>query len=183
MKKASIPLLIIVALFSVVPCASQSAEFRREMLSPKGRVAYNKLFSACIFRIGGVGFSGEISKEELALYDLLDDGQAINALKSLVATGSYEGGLYGLLGLSIRNHAEFNMAVEIYKARKERPEWQTTGSFNCFRAEGEMVTTQSGCIISTESRDKVVADIQSGRFDKLLNAKYQQTIPNFGYKR
>jgi len=183
MKKASIPLLIIVALFSVVPCASQSAEFRREMLSPKGRVAYNKLLSACIFRVGGVGFSGEISKEELALYDLLDDGQAINALKSLVTTGSYEGGLYGLLGLSIRNHAEFNMAVEIYKARKERPEWQTTGSFNCFRAEGEMVTTQSGCIISTESRDKVVADIQSGRFDKLLNAKYQQTIPNFGYKR
>ena len=80
---------------------------------------------------------------------------------------------YGLLGLSIRNHAEFNMAVEIYKARKGRPESQTTGSFNCFRAEGEMVTTQSGCIISTESRDKVAADIQSSRFDKLLNANYQ----------
>jgi hypothetical protein len=173
MKKASLLLLIIVALVSVVPCASQSAEFRRETLRPKARVAYNKLFSACVFRIGGVGFSGQISKEELALYDLLDDEQDINALKSLVATGSYEGALYGLLGLSIRNHAEFNMAVEIYKARKEPPEWQTTASFECFRAETEMVTTQSGCIIHSESRDKVVADIQSGRFDKLLNGKYR----------
>jgi len=183
MKKSSIPLLIIVTLLSVVSAAAQSAELRPEPLSPKGRVAFNKLFSACVFRIGGVGYAAQTSKEELALYDLLEEREAIGALKSLVATASYEGGLYGLLGLSIRNHTEFNMAVEIYKARKERPEWQTTGSFNCFRAEGEMVTTQSGCIISTESRDKVVADIQSGRFDKLLNAKYQQTIPIFGYKR
>ena len=171
MKKSSIPLLVIVALLSVVSGASQSAEFRPEQLSPKGRVAFNTLVSACVFRIGGVGYSGSTSKEELALYDLLEDEQAIAALKSLAAKGSYEGGLYGLLGLSIRNHAEFNMAVPIYKARKERPARQTS-SFECCYADGEEVMTQSGCNYGTESRDKVVTDIQSGHFDKLLSAKY-----------
>ena len=87
-----------VALLNVVTGASQSPEFKNEQLSPKGRAAFNKLFSACIFRIGGVGYSGETSKEELALYDLLEEEQAVQALRSLVSSGSYEGGLYGLLG-------------------------------------------------------------------------------------
>ena len=176
MKKLSIPLLIVAVLLSVVSVAAQSAEFRPVQLSPKGRVAFNKLFSACVFRIGGVGYAAQTSKEELALYDLLEEREAIEALKSLVATGSYEGGLYGLVGLSIRNHTEFNMAVEIYKARKQRPERQPTGSFECSLADGEMVATQSGCLFSTEARDKVVTDIQSGRFDRLLNAKYRPNL-------
>jgi hypothetical protein len=168
--KPSIPLLLIVVLLSVVAAAAQSAEFKPEQLSPKGRVAFTKLLSACVFRIGSVGYSGATSKEELALYDLLEEREAIGALKSLVATASYEGGLYGLLGLSIRDHTEFNIAVGIYKARKDRPKRQT-GAFECFLADGEMVTTQSGCIFSIESRDKVVGNIQSGHFDKLLRGK------------
>src|SRR5688500_1973089 len=132
-------------------------------------MAYSKLAAACIFRIGGVGFSAETSKEELAFYDLLQETQALAAFKSLVKAGSYEGGLYGLLGLIIRDHEEFNRAVEIYQARKERPEWQETGSFECFRATGETVTTQSGCIIYTEPREKIVSAIQSGRYDRMLN--------------
>jgi len=172
--KKSIPLLIIVTLLSVVSGAAQSAaEFRPEQLSPKGRVAFNKLFSACVFRVGGVGYGGATSKEELALYDLLEEPEAIGALKTLVATASYEGGLYGLLGLSIRNHTEFNMAVDIYKARKKRPEPQATSRFECFLADGDMVATQNGCLYGTESRDKVVTDLQSGRFDRFLNAKYR----------
>ena len=175
MKRSSILLSVIVALLSVITGVSQSAEFKSEQLSPKGRAAFNKLFSACVFRIGGVGYSGATSKEELALYDLLEEEQAVQALRSLVSSGSYEGGLYGLLGLSIKNHCEFNRAVEVYKARKERPERQAPGSFECFVADGELVTTQSGCIISTESREKVVTSIQSGHFDKFLNRKYQHS--------
>ena len=173
MKKPSIPLLIIVTLLSVVSGAAQSAVFRPEQLSPKGRVAFNKLLSACVFRVGGVGYGAQTSKEELALYDLLEEREATGALKSLVATASYEGGLYGLLGLSIRNHTEFNIAVEIYKARKERPERPATGTFECDLADGDMVATQSGCLYGSESRDKVLTAIQSGRFDRLLNAKYR----------
>ena len=122
-------------------------------------MAYSKLAAACIFRVGGVGYSGETSKEELALYDLLEEAQALAALKSLVKTGSYEGGLYGLLGLSIRDHGEFNRAVAIYKARQERPDRQETGSLECFLATAETVTTQSGCIIEVEPREKIVGAI------------------------
>jgi len=174
MKKSSIPLLIIVTLLSVVSVAAQSAEFTPLQLSQKGRVAFNKLLTACVFRVGGVGYAAQTSKEEFALYDLLEEREAIAALKSLVATASYEGSLYGLLGLSIRNHTDFNIAVDIYKARKERRERQATGRpFECFLADGDIVATQSGCLFGTESRYKVVTQIQSGHFDRLLSAKYR----------
>lgn len=39
-----------------------------------------------------------------------------------MADASYEGGLYGLIGLSIKNNTEFNRAVDVYKARHQRPE-------------------------------------------------------------
>ena len=148
-------------------------EFNPEQLSPRGRVAYSKLAGACIFRVGSVGYSGETSKEELALYDLLEEAHALAALKSLVKTGSYEAGLYGLLGLSITDHAEFNRGVEIYKARKVRPDRQERGSRGCSLATGETVATQKGCIILTEGREGVVTKIQSGHFDQLLLAKYR----------
>src|SRR5262245_22511442 len=74
---------------------AQNAEFTPDQLSAKGRVAYSKLATACIFSVGGVGYAGQTSKEELALYDLLEEAHALAALKSLVKTGSYEGGLYG----------------------------------------------------------------------------------------
>jgi hypothetical protein len=172
MKKSLSLILMVVSSLACVARATQSVEFRREQLSVKGRMAYDRLRSACIFRVGRVGYSAGTSKEELALYDLLGERRAVEALKSLVSAGSYEGGLYGLLGLSLSKNAEFNRAVEIYKARKERPEWQSTGSFDCFRATAETVTTSSGCVILAESREKVVSDIQSGRFDGLLTAKY-----------
>jgi hypothetical protein len=149
MKRFLTFMVLNVALFGAQIGSAQSEEFTREQLSAKGRVAYNKLATARIFGVGGVGYAGETSKEELALYDLLEEPHALAALKSLVKMGSYEGGLYGLLGLSIKDHGEFNRAVEIYKVRNERPEWQETGSFECFRATGETVTTQSGCIILT----------------------------------
>ena len=156
MKRSLSLILVVVVSLARVARANQSVEFSREQLSPGGRMAYYRLRSACIFRVGGVGYSGATSNEEFALYDLLREGQAVAALKSLVTAGSYEGGLYGLLGLSRGNRTEFNRAVEVYNARKERPEWQSTGSFECFRTTGDTVTTASGCIISTESRKKVV---------------------------
>lgn len=135
MKRFLLFMVLNMALFAQIGSA-QSEEFTREQLSVKGRVAYNKLAAACIFGVGGVGYAGETTKEELALYDLLEEPHALAALKSLVKMGSYEGGLYGLLGLSIKDHGEFNRAVEIYKVRNERPEWQETCSFrvlSCYR--------------------------------------------------
>ena len=170
--------VFIVALFGAQIGSAQSDEFKQEQLSPKGRMAYSKLATACIFRVGDVGYSGAAtSKEELALYDLLEDAQALAALKSLVKSGSYEGGLYGLLGLSIRDHGEFNRAVEIYKARKEQHERQATGSFECLLlVTGETVATQSGCIIEVEPREKIVGAIQAGWYDRKINPKYRPRL-------
>ena len=170
MKKALSSTLVFLSLLACIAQATQSGDFKRVQLSPRGRIAYERLRSACIFSIGKVGYGGEISQEEFALYQLLEEREAVEALKSLVTAGSYEGGLYGLLGLGLRSKEEFNRAVEIYNARKELPVWQT-GSFECFRATGDTVTTMNGCIISTEPREKVVISIQSGRYESLLSRK------------
>ena len=171
MKKALSSTLVFLSLLACIAQATQSGDFKRVQLSPRGRIAYERLRSACIFSIGRVGYGGEISQEEFALYQLLEEREAVEALKSLVTAGSYEGGLYGLLGLRLRSKEEFNRAVEIYNARKELPEWQTTGSFECFRATEDTVTTMNGCIISTEPREKVVISLQSGRYESLLARK------------
>jgi hypothetical protein len=119
MKNSLLLIAVALTLSLCVVHAARKSKFDVECLSPKGRAAYQKLFSADIFRVGGVGYSGETSEEELGWYDLLDESDAVEALKSLVGDGSYEGGLYGLLGLSITNVGEFNRAVEVYKSREQ----------------------------------------------------------------
>lgn len=174
MKKFLTFMVVTLALFGAQPGSAQTADFNPEILSAKARVAYSKLAKTCVFRVGGVGYGAQTSNEELALYDLLEDARALEALHSLVKTGSYEGGLYGLVGLSIRDHGEFNLAVEIYKARKEQPVRPENGPIECLTLSSvETVTTQSGCIIGVEPRDKVVTAIQSGHYDRRLNAKYR----------
>ena len=175
MKRFLTLMVVNLVLFALPIGPVQNAEFNQESLSPKARAAYTKLANACVFRVGGVGYGGETSKEELALYDLLEDAHALDALRTLVKTGSYEGGLYGLLGLSIRDHAEFNRAVEVYKTRRQRSERRETGSVECtyMAVTDETVSTQSGCIIAVERRDKVLTAIQSGHYDRMLDAKYR----------
>ena len=173
MKRFLTFIVITVALFGPQIGFAQTAEFNPEKLSANARIAYSKLAKACIFRVGGVGYTGQTSKEELALYDLLEDAHALDALQSLVKRGSYEGGLYGLLGLSIRDHRQFNLAVEVYKARKVRPKEHDTGLCEYIAVTDETVITQGGCIINVEQRDKIVTAIQSGRYDRMLNAKYR----------
>jgi hypothetical protein len=148
--------------------AAQKSKFEEERLSAKGRVAYQRLFSADIFRVGGVGYSGETSEEELALYVLLSESEAIEALQSLVSDGSYEGGLYGLLGLSVTDVGKFNRAVEVYKSREPPPERRMSQSFIGLSAAKGKVIIQSGCIIEADDWLKVVSNIQSGRYDRIL---------------
>jgi hypothetical protein len=163
---ASVALTFIVGL--CVAHAAQQAKFAEERLSPKGRAAYQKLFSADIFRVGSVGYSGETSEEELALYDLLSEEEAIEALESLVGDGSYEGGLYGLLGLSVTDVGKFNRAVEVYKSREPPAERRMSHSFAGLIVPPGKVATQSGCIIEADDWLKVVRNIQSGRYDRIL---------------
>lgn len=160
--------LIFLALSICVAQAHQKSKFSVERLSLKGRTAYQKLFAADIFRVGGVGYSGETSEEELALYDLLDEKESIEALKSLVSDGSYEGGLYGLLGLSVINVEEFNRTVEVYKSREQPPERIASQSFPGVIVPRGKVAIQLGCIISRDDWLKIVGNIQSGRYDRIV---------------
>ena len=174
MTKVLTLIIVTIALLNTT-ASSRNADFDRKQLSLKGRVAYDRLYSACVFRVGGVGYAGVTSKEELALYELLEDERAIEALKSLVTTGTYEGGLYGLLGLSLRNNGEFNRAVDIYKARNEERPSQEKGSFECsINDKKEYVSTQDGCIVSVELRADVVTRIQSGRYDIWISRRFKR---------
>jgi hypothetical protein len=174
MTKVLTLIVVTVALLNTA-ASPQNADFDRKQLSLKGRVAYDRLYSACVFRIGGVGYAGVTSQEELALYDLLEDEHAIEALKSLVTAGTYEGGLYGLLGLSLKNNGEFNRAVDIYKARNDERPSQEKGPFECsINDKKEYVSTQDGCILSVELRADVVTRIQSGRYDAWISRRYKR---------
>lgn len=171
MKKFLTLIAIAIALSVCATHAAQTSDFNVEHLSPKGRAAYQKLLSADIFRIGGVGYSGETSEEELALYDVLDERDTIEALKSLVSDGSYEGALYGLLGLSITNVGEFNGAVEVYKSREQPPERRMSQSFAGLGVPKGKVATQSGCIVGADDWLKIVSHIQSGHYERMLRKK------------
>ena len=170
MKRFSLLLFVAVVNFSVVR-AAQNPGFDVTRLSPKGRVAYSKLLSEGVFSVGGVGYGGTTSEGELALHDLLEEKDSVESLKSLVRDASFEGGLYGLLGLSITNVAEFNRAVEVYKSRKDPPPRTSKEPFSGIKVSANEVVTQFGCIISTEDRAKLVASIQAGRFDKMLRPR------------
>ena len=62
MKRFLTFMVVNVALFAPQIGSAQSAEFNPEILSAKGRIAYSNLAKACIFRVGGVGYSGQRSK-------------------------------------------------------------------------------------------------------------------------
>lgn len=171
-KVVSLIIMISAAIVTVAP--SQEVRFKREQLSQKGQLAYDRLFSACVFSIGGVGYAAVTSQEELALYDLLEEPHAVEALKSLVSEASYEGGLFGLVGLSLKNNTEFNRAVDVYKARRQRPHRSKSPGCRLVNADNdEQVITQSGCLIIPELRSGVVTRIQSGGYDIHLLPKYR----------
>ena len=176
MKRYPALILSFALLLSFATPGAQSDEFKRTQLSGRGRIAYNTLMSACIFAVGGVGYAAQTSKGELALDELLKDERAVSALKSLTGSGRYEGALYGLLGLHLKNKTEFDQAAEIFMARNEVPEWQSKGSFDCFRNSSEDVTTMTGCIIRTQRRDKVVSDIRTGVYDNLMKPIQRRAI-------
>jgi hypothetical protein len=170
MKRTISFFIIATALNACVAQAAQKSDFGVGRLSEKGREAYGKLRAADVFRVGNVGYAGETSAEELALYDLLKEEEAVEALKGLVSDGSYEGGLYGLLGLSVTNVGEFNRAVEVYKSRERPPERRVQSFAGVIVPEGYVVI-QSGCIVSADGWRNVVTRIQSGHYDRLLRHK------------
>src|SRR5678815_2836586 len=90
----------------------EKTDFDQSGLSQRGQDAYIKLRTAAFFSIGPVGYVGQPSGEEIALRELMHEGKATDALKSLCRTATTAGSLYALLGLSIRDVAAFKEELQ-----------------------------------------------------------------------
>src|SRR5215213_4606168 len=122
MRRILSPFLLMVMLSLSFAQDAQQSRFDVASLSSAGQQAYQKLFKAEVFRLGGVGFAGVTSEEEIALRTPLKETAAVEALTSLVNSGSPEGSLYGLLGLRQQDRAAYQQAIEQLKAKGEPTE-------------------------------------------------------------
>ena len=168
MKRTKIALLLILLCVGQAQ-ARQEPRFEISHLSKSGQHAYQKLLSAKVFRLGGVDYAGAISAEELALRALLKEKRAVDAFKTIEDEASPEGGLYGLLGLRLKDMASFRQAVEQYKLKGEPPE--RASQFDIIRIPKGQIATEEGCLLINKDRDEVLAEIESGAYDKQLKKK------------
>lgn len=125
---------------------AQDKPFDSSSLSEAGRQAYQFLLKERVFAIGGVGYGGETSKGELALDVLIEEKNALDALRQLISDASSEGAVYGLFGLRM-------LGCECYTAELARLK-----SIHFSRENSKGFTTQSGCLVmpADNHRDKNV---------------------------
>lgn len=135
-------------------------------LSPQGRQAYRLLLSSEIFHLGPIGWGGDISKEELALKQLLLEKNAVEAFNELARKGSYEGGLYGLVGLHLSAPKEFDAALLSYESKGEPPA-RRLNSYSYLLKPGEIVAGH-GCVTSNQNWHEVISRIKSGSYDQMV---------------
>ena len=136
---------------------AQEKTFDESILSDKGKQAYQTLLKVDLFALFGISYSGETSKGELALDDLLKEKESTNALKNLIKTATPEGGLYALLGLKMLNCKCFKEELENFKKLPEPLARKNSGR----DIEKGNVRRMQGCIGFQESRLKVAQDIET----------------------
>jgi hypothetical protein len=136
-------------MYSTVVSADQTGGFDLSSISPGGRQAHGELLQASIFSLGPVGFAALRSESESALRTLLEEKEAIAALKDLLSNATKEGKMYALYGLYLKDQEVFRQELERYKASQ---------------VSGNMINTQSGCPIMPESEDVVVTKIETGQY-------------------
>ncbi|HZS03310.1 MAG TPA: hypothetical protein VFD58_00415 [Blastocatellia bacterium] len=134
-------------------------------LSEDGRKAYKKILKAVIFRIGGVGYSGHTSEEEIALHHLLDDPDSVNALVYLSEHATPEGSLFALLGLRFKIKEVYEKQIPRVNSLPDPPERESVEPFRGLTIPAGQVLMQSGCIVDRMKRTVVLALIESGRYD------------------
>ena len=102
------------------------------------------------FALGGIGVAGTISKGESALRTILDAPDAVMQLEKMLPHATDAGRLYILVGLRMRDRSAYKRAFESY-AKHDSP-----------------VETVRGCMISRESFQALMREIDRGNFDILL---------------
>ena len=102
------------------------------------------------FAIGGIGVAGTMSKGESALRTVLEKPDAVAQLEKMLLHATDAGRLYILVGLRVRDRSAYKRAFDSYAKH------DTT------------VETVHGCMISRESFQSVMREIDRGDFDSFL---------------
>jgi hypothetical protein len=119
--------------------------------------AYQTLLKVDLFALGGIGYSGEISKGEEALDILLEENELIPAFRKLVKEATPEGKLYALLGLKMLNCECFIEELEDLKKLSELPARKSS----LRNVEQGNVRRMMGCIGFQETWSKVLDTIEN----------------------
>ena len=102
------------------------------------------------FAFGGIGVAGTMSKGERALRVILDEPDAAIQLERMLPHATDAGRLYILVGLRMRDRSAYKRAFESYAKHDST------------------VETVRGCMISRESFQMLMREIDRGNFDILL---------------
>jgi hypothetical protein len=111
---------------------------------------WNTLKAAEWFALGGIGVAGTTSRER-ALRSLLQEPNGAVRLKALLSEANLAGQCYALLGLYVLHDAAYQENFSRYKSSDAR------------------VKTVGGCMITEQSLSSVVANIEAGRYNAILN--------------
>lgn len=102
------------------------------------------------FALGGIGAAGIISQGEAALRTILGEPDAVTQLERMLPHATDAGRLYILVGLHMRDRSAYKRA------------------FDSYAKHDSTVETVRGCMISKESFQAVMREIDRGNFDILL---------------
>src|SRR5437867_10840827 len=102
------------------------------------------------FAFGGIGVAGTMSKGESALRAILDEPDAAIQLERMLPHATDAGRLYILVGLRMRDRSAYKRAFDSYSQH-----------------DGTVETVQ-GCMISRESFQALMREIDRGDFDGRL---------------
>ena len=102
------------------------------------------------FALGGIGAAGIISKGESALRTILDQPDAVSQLEKMLPHATDAGRLYILVGLRMRDRSAYKRA------------------FDSYSKHDSTVETVRGCMVSRESFQALMREIDRGNFDVLL---------------
>jgi hypothetical protein len=183
MRKAQIIKLAIFLIVLSIPGIAQNNAFDSSALTADGRKAYEELLNTKLFAFGPSGFSGGTSEGESALDKLVEEREALGALKALVTNATPEGGLYALVGLKMLRCDCFTDALNEYKqvAAQSEKEDVTSGDGEVDLGKlAKRATVQriAGCLVFSEKRLKVVGDLEKGK-----DIAIEMAIDNFRAKK
>jgi hypothetical protein len=163
-------LLLGIILILVFQSNAQKTKFDESILSEKGKTAYQTLLKVDKYALFGVGFGGETSEGELALDILVNEKNAIPALKTLVATATPEGVIYALVGLKMLDCECLKEQITIFK-RMPEPKYRRLNEYESI--DKGFIRTQSGCIISWEKKRDLIKQIERGRMVQIKISNYK----------